>query len=263
MSKLRGSGYLPLNTHAMIKKRVEALKTRDLEEIKFWLDQSLHTPDGFAYPSQNLDFSGKFKFVPDSDLLFHIDSRAKIISGALELPNDEGLPNDGHYVKLEGTEFNKISFNGQIFALLADKFDPRKQNYKLAELYDLGATPLGRHLGVVKIDGKEIDEVVNSDLWLAFLRGDKQLLIDYKNNIIEELQRRGNLHPREWMGIFLGEEQKRSSMRPLAVYPLEYMLSLVDGRPNLNYGVVSLIGEHSEPHWCFSATPTQTLDKKL
>ena len=58
------------------------------------------------------------------------------------------------------------------FALLANKHHPPQApksegTYSSRELYDMGATPIGRPLGIVKMGRKEINEVENSDLFLV------------------------------------------------------------------------------------------------
>ena len=203
----------PLNFAEIIRERVQALKTKDIELMKFWLDQYFDTPDALAYARKNSEFSGRFKFVPDSDLLLNIGTDAKVPNGALELSDDED------YAGLKGTEFNRVNVDDKPFALLAEKFKPHKE-YRIEELYELGATPLGRHLGIVNTGGKNIDEAVNSDLWLAFLRGDKKLLMDYRNVVSEELNRRKYDNPNQSMGVYPGSEQDKPSIRALFVSDL-------------------------------------------
>lgn len=201
----------PFNFAEIIKERVVALRTGDIEAIKFFLDQYFDTPDALAYPAKNSELSGRFKFVSDSDLLLNVNDDSKTINGALELPDED-------YAGLKGSEFIRVNVDGQPFALLAEKSKPDGQ-YRTEELYELGATPIGRHLGSVNL-GKEgflayKDEAVNSDLWLAFLRGDRQLLTDYRNAVSEELSRRKYNDPNQSMGVYLGSEQDKPSMSAL------------------------------------------------
>ena len=200
----------PLNFADIIRNRFDALKTKDLEAMKFFLDQYFYTPDALAYPGKNSEFSGRFKFVRDSDLLLNIKDDVRVVNGVLELSDDEA------YAGIQGQEFNRVNVDNIPFALLSEKFNP-KNKYRTEELYELGATPLGRGLGIAEVNGKKIDEGINSDLWLAFLRGDKQLLMGYRNAVREELNRREYVHPNQSMGVYLGSEQDNPSMRALFV----------------------------------------------
>ena len=105
--KTPGSAYL--NSADIIRKRLQALKTGKLELIRFWLDQYFHTPDGFAHPSENPEFFGRFKFVPDSDLLINIKNDAKITNGAIELPDDET------YAGIKGHRFSDFNISPCFF----------------------------------------------------------------------------------------------------------------------------------------------------
>ena len=214
MTKLRSSGQYKLNAADIIRERLQALKTGEVELIRFWLDQYFHAPDGFAHPSKTSEFSGRFKFVPDSDFLINIKNDAKTTYGSLELHGDET------YAGIKGSEFVKVGADGQTFALSADKF-VHKEEYQTEELYELGATPLGRRLGIADIGNRKIDEIVNSDLWLAFLRGNKQLLMDYRNEVSAEMHRR-NYKDKALMGVYPGSEQEKPSMRAWFVGDLDY-----------------------------------------
>ena len=244
MSNFRNpeQGYLgqPFNFAEIIRERFHALKTRDIEAIKFFLDQYFDTPDAFAYPGKSSEFSGRFKFVPDSDLLLNIGADAEVTNGALELSDDEA------YAGLKGPEFRRVDVDGQPFALLEEKFNANKK-YKTNELYEMGATPINRS-GYVNLDNETslayIDETVNSDLWLAFLRGDKKLLTDYRNAVSEELNRRKYDNPNQSMGVYLGSEQEKPSMRALFVDDLNYRSNA--GGDNLLSSSARLVGVSSK-----------------
>ena len=239
MSNLSSSGQYKINAADITRERLQALKRGELELIRLWLDQYFHTPDGFAHPSENPEFFGRFKFVPDSDLLINIKDDAKITNGALELPDDET------YAGIKGSEFVKVNSDGQTFALSAGKFTPNK-NYKTEELYELGATPLGRRLGVAEVGDNKIDEIVNSDLWLAFLRGDKQLLMDYRNEVSAEMQRR-NYKDKTLMGVYPGSGQVKPSMRAWAVDDLDGgSIAEGDGDLDLNARLVGVNSKIAE-----------------
>jgi len=94
---------------------------------------------------------------------------------------------DEAYHAITGPEFVRVTAttgaSGVEFALLADKSKP-KGDYRVEELLlELGATPLGVSLGILSLDGKEIDLAVSGDFWRALSRYDLKKDLDYKSNM--------------------------------------------------------------------------------
>jgi hypothetical protein len=51
MPQLINAGLRPLNTADKMRESLEALNTKDVQLIAFWLDRYFHTVDGVAYNS--------------------------------------------------------------------------------------------------------------------------------------------------------------------------------------------------------------------
>ena len=94
MPQLRGAGLHPLNTADKMRESLEALNTKDIQLIAFWLDRYFHTVDGIAYNNV------KRKIVPDAKPLFEIQPDSDLSERALILPPQYD------YDKLEGEEFS-------------------------------------------------------------------------------------------------------------------------------------------------------------
>lgn len=210
MHEVIQAGLAPANVADVMRLVIEVFNGSDSAQKNFLPCYYLGTADGVAYPSGTSEFSGRFKLNTNSEWLEH-DAKSKI-----PIPN-------AVYVAIQGPEFVRVKVDNQEFALLAYKFTPTKA-YRKEELYELGATSIARSLGVVKIGGKEVDEIENSDLWLALAHYDfrksptdasnqvaRELRDDYRKAIFAILKQRGY---DKGMGVFLSSEEATPTIQP-------------------------------------------------
>jgi len=245
MPALIKEDFIPMNTADIIKARLDAIASENIDEIYFWMGNHFTTTDAAVYPKRDSDFSGRFKIDFDSKLLTCIDKKTSLFRPETHLFNWTGtaLPiSNDYYFNIKGPEFRIISYYN-----IADHFDPLKieyailnskaellskkrgEKYRTQELYELGATPIERPLKIIKIGDKEVNEVENSDLWLALSHYDftkeptceqnkaaRQLRDDYSNVIFREVIKlfleRKILSGSECMGISLFEPNQPVSM---------------------------------------------------
>ena len=217
MPRLLEKGQEPMNMAEVIRATVEALQDNNRSAQEDFVNKWNDTSDGIAYPGKDSEFSGRFKFVPDSKLLMQINPDVDLVDGALPLSDDDT------YAALQGTEFVRVTVENQEFALLADKYKPTE--YTKAELYRLGATPIGRRLGIGADNKIGIDEVGNSDLWLAFSHYNfAKSQSDPHNKTSLQLrtdfcaQAKQIFADNRGMGVYLGSEQGRPTMRAWFVF---------------------------------------------
>ena len=159
MPGLKELGVTPMNVAQIMAARIESIQGDDYKQKDFWLGQQFDTADGVAYAGENSPHSENFKIDRNSDHLIDIKQDTHLARGALPLTEEE-------YGELSGPEFTRVILEGEEWAILSEKHRPT-QEYSRRELYDLRATRLSASLGDVECDGAEINEVENSDLWLA------------------------------------------------------------------------------------------------
>ena len=94
MPQLRNAGLRPLNTADIMREKLEALNTKNLQLVAFWLDRYFDTVDGIAYNN------GERKIVLDAKPLLEIQSNSNLNEGALILQPKYD------YGKLEGEKFS-------------------------------------------------------------------------------------------------------------------------------------------------------------
>lgn len=221
MPQLIEKEQVPMNMAEVMRATLEGLRDNNRSAQEDFVDKWNDTSDGIAYPGKDSEFSGRFKFVPDSRRLMQISPDVDLVDGALPLSDDDT------YAALQGTEFVRVTFENQEFALLADRFKPKE--YTKEELYELGATPIGRRLGIGTDNKIGVDEVGNSDLWLAFSHYDfakspsdplnqasRQLRADFCAQVKQiYTDNRG-------LGIYLGSEQESPTMRAWFAYNVDF-----------------------------------------
>lgn len=83
MPLLIQEGFQPYTFRDVMQKRVEALNSKNEEQIKFWLNQYFDTSTGLAYHNGNLIV------IPDSDLLKSINSNSEIKDRSLILTPEQ------------------------------------------------------------------------------------------------------------------------------------------------------------------------------
>src|SRR3989344_7747914 len=82
MPLLVQEGLTPLTVKDVMKYRLQAIQSKDKDEMDFWLNQYFDTVDGLAY------HKGQLIVVPNSQELFNINQDSKLSNGSLIL-NDE------------------------------------------------------------------------------------------------------------------------------------------------------------------------------
>ena len=82
MPLLVQEGLTPLTTKDVMQYRLQAIQSKDKDEMNFWLNQYFDTVDGLAY------HKGQLIVVPNSQELLNINEDSKLNNGSLKL-NDE------------------------------------------------------------------------------------------------------------------------------------------------------------------------------
>src|SRR3989344_8200505 len=99
MPLLVQEGLTPLTIKDVMKYRLQAIQSKDKDEMNFWLNQYFDTVDGLAY------HKGQLIVVPNSQELLNINQDSKLNNGSLIL-------NDKQYKEIskkhEVIERNKI-----------------------------------------------------------------------------------------------------------------------------------------------------------
>jgi len=191
MSELTSQGFEPQNLKFPMNAVIEVSDIDNAAKKAEWLGKGNYfgSIDGVAYPQKGSEFSGEFTMVWNSELLKGLPSNADIF-GAIDFP----LNSNEAYTELTGPRFKRAFAGRQEFAVLAEKFEgvasdftydvqrslfvpktkPDDIDYWSKPLYEINATPTGRGrlLGLVTVDGREINEVENSDVWLSLAHGD-------------------------------------------------------------------------------------------
>ena len=83
MPKLVQEGLTPLTVKDVMKYRLQAIQSKDKDEMNFWLNQYFDTVDGLAY------HKGQLIVVPNSQELFNINQDSKFSNGSLILDDEQ------------------------------------------------------------------------------------------------------------------------------------------------------------------------------
>lgn len=246
MEELVASSLRPINLLDVMKKRLEgySLTSGDRpvtykvkEIIDFWNYHRFSTVDGVALNDN------KFKVVHDAQQLIDIKPNTQFKKGFLVLAS-------GQYEALEVPEFVKVGYNDVEYAVLVDKAKTNR-NYRIEELYELGATPINKGLEIVKVGGKKINEVENSDLWLTLAHGDP------RKNLDDEINQAATKLRNEYQKVFF-EGKKQDDNGAMGVYLLDaqseptirpWSIASVSEESNAwgrLLGNVQLVGLHTE-----------------
>lgn len=175
MQELRRNGFSPVSIPFSVIARLDRFKNGTDSGKKFWLESMIDTADAVAFSGKNPLYSipNSFKLMPSSSYLTYICNDGVFIDGGLPIT-------ESHYYATSAPEFVRVRAGNQDYAILVQFHQNKK--YRTAELYELGATPLGRGLGTAEINGKQADEFENSDLWLALMGYDfNKVPLDAKN----------------------------------------------------------------------------------
>ena len=281
MPQLRQLALAPLNVAQVLQARVESIRVGSFEKKAFWLHQQFDSADGLAYAGEGSNSSGRFKLVRNAELLLEIESDVHLVRGALSLSEDE-------YDQLPGPEFVRVRVEDEELALLTDKFDSG-HSQDLAELHNLGATPLGRGLGVGEVNGKEIDEVEVSDLWLAIAGYDfaedpnsegNQSALNLRHEYRHLVFTGEDVVNEQGMGIYLRDDQEVPTMRACSIggHIIDNKPDLLGSRYLIDYSrlvglaaddaaesVLQDLGKSEEAHWSkpYSAADIEEAKKEL
>lgn len=212
---LRQAGYAAIGVSDIMWGILRAMQSIAISK-DYW-DTDFHTTDALIYDKKSV-IPKKFKLQLNSDFLLNINNETPLINGAIPI----SIP----YEEVQGTEFVRVQVDDLEFALLAEKFKHKK--YKIEELYKLNATPIGKDLGIIEVNGKEVDEVSNSDFLRGLCEYDfrkslsdpanksiRDFLEGYNSTLLKYIQRHYNRD--KGIEIYLDSEEECPTVRPVVI----------------------------------------------